>query len=143
MKVYHALTVLQHMPLDWKLLWGDSYNLLHPVLGCTYNNSTHETLVTLFKEGDLDSYKNELSVKDFANMLLILPTNSFSSTLVFNNFQETDYGNAGMFESTSEILNIKGFRKAKYTSYDYTLRQYKKHHYVRMMLFNDDLDRRG
>jgi hypothetical protein len=68
---------------------------------------------------------------------------SFDSELVFNNFQETNYGNAGMFESTSEILNIKGFRRAKYTAYDYTLKQNKKHHYVRMMLFNDDLDRRG
>lgn len=48
-----------------------------------------------------------------------------------------------MFESTSEILNIKGFRKAKYTEYDYTLKQYKKHYYVRMMLFNDDADRLG
>ena len=69
--------------------------------------------------------------------------NSFDSELVFNNFQETNYGNAGMFEFTSEILNVKGFRIAKYTNYDYTLKQNKKHHYVRMMLFNDDLDRRG
>lgn len=80
MRIYHALTSLHHMPLDWKLLWGDSDNSLHPVLGCTYNESTHKTLVTLFKEGDLDSHKNELSVKDFANMLLRLPMNSFNST---------------------------------------------------------------
>ena len=76
-------------------------------------------------------------------MLLKLPIDSFDSTLVFNNFQETNYSNAGMFESISEILNIKGFRRAKYTEYDYTLKQNKKHHYVRMMIFNDDLDRRG
>jgi hypothetical protein len=131
------------MPLDWKLLWGDSDNSLHPVLGCTYNESTHKTLVTLFKDGDLDSHKNELSVKDFANMLLRLPMNSFNSTLVFNNFQKTKYGNTETFEFTSEIFNIKGFRRAKYTVYDSTLKQYKKYHYVRMMLFNSYFDRRG
>lgn len=143
MKVYHALNILRHTPLDWRVLWGDSDNMLHPVLDVYYDNKSHKTFVTLFKEGDLDSYKNELSVKDFSNMLLKLPVNSFNSQLVFNNFQETDYANAGMFESTSEILNVKGFRRAKYTEYDYTLKQYKKHHYVRMMLFNDDVDRRG
>lgn len=143
MKVYHALNILRHTPLDWRVLWGDSDNMLHPILDVYYDNKLHKTFVTLFKEGDLDSYKNELSVKDFSNMLLKLPMNSFDSELVFNNFQETDYANAGMFESTSEILNVKGFRRAKYTEYDYTLKQYKKHHYVRMMLFNDDIDRRG
>lgn len=143
MKIYKALTILNHMPLDWYVLWGDSDNLLHPVLDVHYNEDLHRTFVTLFKEGDLNSYKNELSVKDFATMLLRLPMNSFNSELVFNNFQETNYINAGMFESISEILNIKGFRRAKYTEYDYTLKQNKKRHYVRMMLFNDDLDRRG
>jgi hypothetical protein len=143
MKVYHVLNVLRHTPLDWHVLWGDSDNLLHPVLDVFYNKDLHKTFVILFKEGDLDSYKNELSVKDFSNMLLKLQMNSFDSELVFNNFQETDYANAGMFESTSEILNVKGFRRAKYTEYDYTLKQYKKHNYVRMMLFNDDIDRRG
>jgi hypothetical protein len=143
MKVYHALNILRHTPLDWRILWGDSDNLLHPVLDVFYNKDLHKTFVILFKEGDLDSYKNEISVKDFSNMLLKLPMNSFDSELVFNNFQETDYANAGMFESTSEILNVKGFRRAKYTEYDYTLKQYKKHNYVRMMLFNDDIDRRG
>ena len=134
MKIYKALTILHHMPLDWHVLWGDSDNLLHPVLDVYYNRDSHKTFVTLFREGDLEAYKNELSVKGFSNMLLRLPMISF---------QETSYGNAGMFESTSEILNVKGFRKAKYTAYDYTLKQNKKHHYVRIMLFNDDLDRRG
>ena len=143
MKVYHALNILRHTPLDWRVLWGDSDNVLHPVLDVYYDNKLHKTFVALFKKGDLDSYKNELSVKDFSNMLLKLPVNSFDSGLVFNNFQETNYANAGMFESTSEILSIKGFRRAKYTEYDYTIKQYKKHHYVRMMLFNDDIDRRG
>lgn len=143
MKVYHALTILNHMPLDWRVLWGDSDNVLHPVLYVSYNKDLHKTFVNLFREGDLEAYKNELSVKDFANMLLRLPMNSFDSELVFNNFQETNYGNAGMFEMTSEVLNVKGFRKAKYTEYDYTLKQNKKHHYVRIMLFNDDIDRRG
>ena len=143
MKVYHALTVLHHMPLDWQLLWGDSNNLLHSVLGVYYNKDLHKTFVTLFREGDLEAYKNELSVKDFTNVLLKLPIDSFNSELVFNNFHETNYGNAGMFEATSEILNIKGFRKAKYTAYDFNISQNRKHHYVRMMLFNDDLDRRG
>lgn len=143
MKVYHVLTVLHHMPLDWSILWGDSNNLLHPVLDLSYNKDSHKTFVTLFREGDLEAYRNELSVKDFANMLLRLPMNSFDSELVFNNFQETDYANAGMFETTSEVLKVKGFRKAKYTIYDYTLKQNKKHHYVRMMLFNDNIDRRG
>jgi hypothetical protein len=143
MKVYHALNILRHTPLDWRVLWGDSDNLLHPVLDVFYNKDLHKTFVILFKEGYLDSYKNEISVKDFSNILLKLPMNSFDSELVFNNFQETDYANAGMFESTSEILNVKGFRRAKYTEYDYTLKQNKKHHYVRMMLFNDDIDRRG
>lgn len=143
MKVYHALNILRHTPLDWRVLWGDSDNMLHPILDVYYDNKLHKTFVVLFKEGDLDSYKNELSVKDFSNMLLKLPMNSFDSELVFNNFQETDYANAGTLESTSEILNVKGFRRAKYTEYDYTLKQYKKHHYVRMMLFNDDIDRRG
>lgn len=143
MKVYHALNILRHTPLDWRVLWGDSDNILHPVLDVYYDNKLHKTFVTLFKEGDLDSYNNELSVKDFSNTLLKLPTNSFDSELVFNNFQETNYANAGMFESTSEILRVKGFRRAKYTEYDYTLKQYKKHHYVRMMLFNDAIDRRG
>lgn len=143
MKVYKALTTLRHMPLDWKLLWGDSDNWLHPVLDVYYNKDLHKTFVTLFREGDLEAYKTELSVKDFANMLLRLPMDSFNSELVFNNFQETNYGNAGLFEITSEILNVKGFRRAKYTAYDFNLSQNKKHHYVRMMLFNDDLDRRG
>jgi len=143
MKVYKALTILNHMPLDWCVLWGDSNNILHPVLDVYYNKYLHKTFVTLFKESDLEAYKNELSVKDFANMLLRLPISSFDSKLVFNNFQETDYCNVGMFESTSEVLNIKGFRRAKYTEYDYTLKQNKKHHYVRMMLFNDNIDRRG
>lgn len=119
------------------------HDWLHPVLDVYYNKYSHKTFVTLFREGDLEAYKNELSVKDFSNMLLRLPMDSFDSELVFNNFQETNYGNAGMFEYTSEILNIKGFRRAKYTNYDYTLKQNKKHHYVRMMLFNDDLDRKG
>lgn len=143
MKVYHALNILRHTPLDWRVLWGDSDNMLHPVLDVYYDNKLHKTFVILFKEGDLDAHKNELSVKDFSNTLLKLPTNSFDSELVFNNFQETNYANAGMFESTSEILRVKGFRRAKYTEYDYTLKQYKKHHYVRMMLFNDAIDRRG
>lgn len=143
MKVYHALNILRHTPLDWCVLWGDSDNILHPVLDVYYDSKLHKVFVILFKEGDLDAHKNELSVKDFSNMLLKLPTNSFDSELVFNNFQETDYASAGMFESTSEILRVKGFRRAKYTEYDYTLKQYKKHHYVRMMLFNDDIDRRG
>ena len=143
MKIYKALTILHHMPLDWHVLWGDSDNLLHPVLDVYYNKDLHKTFVMLFKEGDLEAYKNELSAKDFANMLLKLPMNSFDSELVFNNFQETNYGNAGMFESTSEILNVKGFRRAKYTEYDYTLKQNRRRHYVRMMLFNDDLDRQG
>lgn len=143
MKVYKTLTTLHHMPLDWKLLWGDSCNLLHPVLGVYYNEDAHKTFVTLFRDGYLEAHKNELSVKDFANMLLKLPLNSFDSELVFNNFHETDYCNAGMFEYTSEILNIKGFRKAKYTEYDFNSSQNRKRHYVRMMLFNDDLDRKG
>lgn len=143
MKVYKVLTVLHHMPLDWHILWGDSDNLLHPVLDVSYNRDLHKTFVTLFREGDLEAYKNELSVKDFANALLKLPIDSFNSELVFNNFQETAYGNAGMFEHTSEVLNIKGFRRAKYTEYNFNISQNKKHHYVRMMLFNDDLDRRG
>jgi hypothetical protein len=143
MKVYKALTVLSHMPLEWPILWGDSDNLLHPVLDVSYNKDTHKTFVTLFREGDLEADKNELSVKDLSNMLLRLPMNSFDSKLVFNNFQETNYGNAGLFEITSEVLNVKGFRRAKYTEYDYTLKQNKKHHYVRMMLFNDNIDRRG
>ena len=143
MKVYKALTTLHYMPLDWHVLWGDSANLLHPVLDVCYNRDLHKTFVTLFREGDLEAYKKELSVKDFANILLRLPINSFDSELVFSNFQETDYVNAGMFELTNEILKVKGFRKAKYTEYDYTLRQNKKHHYVRMMLFNDSLDRKG
>lgn len=143
MKVYHALNILRHAPLDWPILWGDSDNMLHPVLDVRYDNKLHKTFVILFKEYDLDSYKNELSVKDFSNTLLKLPMNSFDSELVFNNFQETNYANAGMFESTSDVLSIKGFRRAKYTEYDYTLKQYKKRHYVRMMLFNDDIDRRG
>lgn len=143
MKVYKALTVLHHMPLDWHILWGDSDNLLHPVLDVSYNRDLHKTFVTLFRESDLDAYKNELSVKDFSNMLLRLPMNSFDSELVFNNFQETNYCNAGLFETTSEVLNIKGFRRAKYTEYDFNISQNRKHHYVRMMLFNDDLDRRG
>lgn len=86
MKVYKALTILHHMPLDWCVLWGDSDNLLHPVLDVFYNKDSHKTFVTLFREGDLNSYKNELSVKDFSNMLLRLPMNSFDSELVFNNF---------------------------------------------------------
>lgn len=143
MKIYHALSILRHTPLDWRVLWGDSDNILHPILDVYYDSKLHKVFVILFKEGDLDSYKNELSVKDFSNMLLKLPTNSFDSDLVFNNFQETNHANAGMFESTSEILCVKGFRRAKYTEYDYTLKQYKKHHYVRMMLFNDAIDRRG
>lgn len=143
MKVYHALNILRNTPLDWCVLWGDSDNILHPVLDVYYDSELHKAFVILFKEGDLDSHKNELSVKDFSNMLLNLPTNSFDSELVFNNFQETNHANAGMFESTSEILHVKGFRRAKYTEYDYTLKQYKKHHYVRMMLFNDAIDRRG
>lgn len=143
MKVYHALNILRHTPLDWRVLWGDSDNILHPVLDVYYDSKLHKAFVILFKEGDLDAHKNESSVKDFSNMLLKLPTNSFDSELVFNNFQETNYANAGMFESTSEILSIKGFRRAKYTEYDYTLKQNKKHHYVRMMLFNDAIDRRG
>ena len=143
MKVYKALTTLHHMPLDWHVLWGDSDNLLHPVLDVSYNKDTHKTFVTLFREGDLEAYKNELSVKDLSNLLLRLPMNSFDSELVFNNFQETNYGNAGLFEITSEVLNVKGFRKAKYTEYDFNLSQNKKHHYVRIMLFNDDLDRKG
>lgn len=143
MKVYHALNILRNTPLDWRVLWGDSDNILHPVLDVYYDSELHKAFVILFKEGDLDSHKNGLSVKDFANMLLKLPTSSFDSDLVFNNFQETNHANAGMFESTSEILRVKGFRRAKYTEYDYTLKQYKKHHYVRMMLFNDAIDRRG
>ena len=143
MKVYKALTVLSRFPNDWNILWGDSDNLLHPVLGIYYNEDLHKTFVTLFREGDLEAYKNELQVKDFVNMLLKLPTNSLNSELVFNNFQETDYVSAGMFETISEVLTVKGFRRAKYTEYDYTLKQNKKHHYVRMMLFNDDLDRKG
>ena len=143
MKVYKVLTVLHHMPLDWHILWGDSDNLLHPVLDVSYNRDLHKTFVTLFREGDLEAYKNELSVKEYANALLKLPIDSFNSELVFNNFQETNYGNAGMFELTSEVLSIKGFRRAKYTEYDFKISQNKKHHYVRMMLFNDDLDRRG
>lgn len=131
------------MPNNWKLLWGDSDSSFHPVLDVYYNKDLQKTFVTLFRECDLEAYKNELSVKEFANMLLKLPMNSFDSELVFNNFQETNYCNAGMFETTSEVLNVTGFRKAKYTEYDYTLKQNKKHHYVRMMLFNDDLDRRG
>lgn len=143
MKVYHALNILRNTPLDWCVLWGDSDNILHPVLDVYYDSKLHKAFVILFKEGNLDAHKNELSVKDFSNMLLNLPTSSFDSDLVFNNFQETDHANAGMFESTSEILSIKGFRRAKYTEYDYTLKQNKKHHYVRMMLFNDAIDRRG
>lgn len=143
MKVYHALNILRHAPLDWRVLWGDSDNILHPVLDVYYDGKLHKAFVILFKEGDLESHKNESSVKDFYNMLLNLPTISFDSELVFNNFQETNYANAGMFESTSEILRVKGFRRAKYTEYDYTLKQYKKHHYIRMMLFNDAIDRRG
>ena len=143
MKIYKATTILSHLPQDWPILWGDSDNLLHPVLDVLYNKYLHKTFVTLFREGDLEAYKNELSVKDFANMLLKLPMTSFDSELVFNNFQETSYGNAGMFEMTSEVLKVKGFRKAKYTTYDFTLKQNKKHHYVRMMLFNDNIDRRG
>lgn len=143
MKVYKALTTLHHMPLDWHVLWGDSDNLLHPVLDVYYNKDLHKTFVNLFREGDLNSYKNELSVKDFANVLLKLPIDSFGSELVFNNFQETNYGNAGLFEYTSEILNVRGFRKAKYTEYDFNISQNRKHHYIRMMLFNDDLDRKG
>lgn len=143
MKVYKALTVLSHMPLDWPILWGDSDNLLHTVLDVCYNSDSHKTFVTLFREGDLEAYKNELSVKDFSNKLLRLPINSFDSELVFNNFQETNYGNAGMFKTIPEVLNVKGFRKAKYTAYDFNISQNKKYHYVRMMLFNDDLDRRG
>lgn len=143
MKVYHALNILRNTPLDWRVLWGDSDNILHPVLDVYYDSKLHKAFVILFKEGDLDAHKNESSVKDFYNMLLNLPTSSFDSDLVFNNFQETNHANAGMFESTSEILRVKGFRRAKYTEYDYTLKQYKKHHYVRMMLFNDAIDRRG
>lgn len=143
MKIYKALTTLHHMPLDWHVLWGDSDNLLHPVLDVYYNKDLHKTFIILFREGDLEAYKNELPVKDFANMLLGLPMDSFDSELVFNNFQETNYGNVGMFKSTSEILNVKGLRKAKYTEYDYTLKQNKKHHSNIMMLFNDDLDKRG
>lgn len=143
MKVYHALNILRHTPLDWRILWGDSDNILHPILGVSYKRELHKTFVILFKEGDLDSHKNDLSVKYFSNMLLKLPMNSFDSDLVFNNFHETDYANAGMFESTSKILNVKGFRRAKYIEYNHTLKQYKKYHYVRMMLFNDDVDRRG
>ena len=141
MKVYKVLTVLHHMPLDWHILWGDSDNLLHPVLDVSYNRDLHKTFVTLFREGDLEAYKNELSVKEYANALLKLPIDSFNSELVFNNFQETNYGNAGMFELTSEVLSIKGFRRAKYTEYDFNISKNRKHHYVRMMLFNDDIDR--
>ena len=67
MKVYKALTILHHMPLDWPILWGDSDNLLHPVLDIYiyYSKDSHKSFVTLFREGDLYSYKNELSVKDF------------------------------------------------------------------------------
>lgn len=143
MKVLHAIKVLKNLPQDWYIMWGDSDNLLHPVLDVYYNKDLHKTFVTLFREGDLEAYKTELSVKDFANMLLRLPMNSFDAKLAFNNFQETSYGNAGLFEITSEVLNVKGFRKAKYTAYDFNLSQNKKHHYVRMMLFNDDLDRKG
>ena len=143
MKIYKALTILHHMPLDWHILWGDSDNLLHPALDVYYNRDLHKTFVILFREGDLNAYESKLTIKDFSNMLLKLPIDSFDSELVFNNFQETNYCNAGLFETTSEVLSVKGFRRAKYTEYDYTLKQNKKHHYVRMMLFNDDLDRRG
>lgn len=87
MKVYHTLNILRHMPLDWRILWGDSDNMLHSVLDVYYDNKSHKTFVILFKEDDLDSCKNELSVKDFSNMLFKLPMNSFDSQLVFNNFQ--------------------------------------------------------
>ena len=67
MKVYHVLNALRSMPLDWHVLWGDSDNLLHPVLDVYYNKESHKTFVTLFRDGDIDSYKNRLSVKDFSN----------------------------------------------------------------------------
>ena len=73
MKVYHVLNVLRHMPLDWRVLWGDSDNILHPILDVYYDNKLHKTFAILFKACDLDSRKNELSVKDFSNMLLKLP----------------------------------------------------------------------
>jgi hypothetical protein len=131
------------MPSDWNILWSDSGNLLQPVLGAYYNKYVHKTFVTLFREGDLKANENKLTVKEFANILLRLPLSSFDSRLVFNNFQETNYLNAGLFKQLPQVLNIIGFRRAKYTEYDYTLKQYKKHHYVRLMLFNDELDRRG
>lgn len=143
MKVYHVLNALRNMPLDWHVLWGDSDNLLHPVLDVYYNKDSHKTFVTLFRDGDIDAYKNRLSVKDFSNLLLRLPINSFDSKLVFNNFRESDSVNDCTFESIPEILNVKGFRRAKYTEYDCTLKQNRRRHYVRMMLFNNDLDRRG
>ena len=143
MKVYHVLNALRNMPLDWHVLWGDSDNLLHPVLDVYYNKDSHKTFVTLFRDGDIDASKNRLSVKDLSNLLLRLPINSFDSKLVFNNFRESDSVNACTFESIPGILNVKGFRRAKYTEYDYTLKQNRRRHYVRMMLFNNDLDRRG
>lgn len=143
MKVRKALSLLKNLPQDWELLWGDSCNLLRPVAGCEYNEDENKTYVILFECNSSKSYASVMIVNEFSTTLSNLTQKALDSDLVFHNFQESDCINPLEWEILSETLSVKGFRRAKYTFYDFNICKYVTHHYVRMMLFNDDLDRKG
>lgn len=156
MKVSHAIKVLKNLPQDWTIMWGDTRQILHNIVGvskarCSFHYDENfsycsdscdpyvETILFENRE-DGEEPNEEVKVADFVSRLSGMPQDT---DLLFRNFIETSNASSSFFIKSAELLPIRGFRRAKYTEYDFNISRNKKYHYVRMMLFNDDLDKKS
>lgn len=137
MKVSHAIKVLKNLPQDWYIMWGDSKMILHNIHSVKYNYKENFAEIVLFNNDGCTVYNKNVYTYELINKLSKM---SQDADLLFKSFNETNY--MSHFDLGDSFIKVKGFRRAKYT--DYTCKYYPhKEHYVRIMLFNDELDKKG
>lgn len=129
--------MLKNLPPDWYVMWGDTKMILHNIGSVKYDCNDNVTEIVLFNDDGCTAYNKDVYTHELISKLSRLPQDS---DLKFRAFGETDY--VSYFDPGSDFINVKGFRRAKYTDYSSPYFPYKQH-YVRMMLFNDALDWRG